>query len=281
MVLVAKAAGPTSHDVVDGVRCALDMRRVGHLGTLDPFAAGLLVLVTGRATRLAPFAAGWTKRYEGTILLGVTTDTDDPTGAVVATSEAWRTLGPPDIEAVLGRFRGQQQQRPPAHSAVKVAGEVIRALRTTITDPGHRFFLALLMNAPTRVDLLALVARRFPDEPAVAVVLRWMEELTEVSDEGVTILDASFPETLEVESEARPALFLAAFRHFMERGKRLPPVLRDLSAAEREAAVHGRPIPVQHPVELGNVALFADGVLVAVAERAGEVLKPRVVVVDA
>jgi len=59
VVLVAKPAGPTSHDVVDTVRRALGTTRVGHLGTLDPFAAGLLVVVVGRATRLAPFAAGW------------------------------------------------------------------------------------------------------------------------------------------------------------------------------------------------------------------------------
>jgi hypothetical protein len=111
--------------------------------------------------------------------------------------------------------------------------EVIRGLRNTITDPGHRFFLALLMNAPTRADLLALVAGRFPSEAAVGVVLRWVEELTEVSAEGVTILDASFPQTLEVESEAQSdLLFLAAFRYFMERGKKLPPILRNLSAAD-------------------------------------------------
>ena len=77
MFLVAKPAGPTSHDVVDRARRALDMSRVGHLGTLDPFAEGLLVLVTGRATRLAAFAAGWTKSYDGTARLGQATDTDD------------------------------------------------------------------------------------------------------------------------------------------------------------------------------------------------------------
>jgi predicted metal-dependent enzyme (double-stranded beta helix superfamily) len=109
--------------------------------------------------------------------------------------------------------------------------DAIRGLRSAITEPGHRFFLALLMNAPTRADLLTLVARRFPDEAAVAVVMRWVEELTEVSDEGVTILDASFPAAIDVEVEAQPELFLAAFRHFMERGKKLPPAMRRLSAA--------------------------------------------------
>ncbi|HSZ59071.1 MAG TPA: hypothetical protein VK797_25745 [Tepidisphaeraceae bacterium] len=109
---------------------------------------------------------------------------------------------------------------------------VIKALRGTIIEPEHRFFLALLMNAPTRADLLALVAQRFPREAPADIVLRWLEELTEVSDEGVTILDASFPQTLEVESEARPDLFLSAFRYFMKRDKKLPPAMRHLTAAD-------------------------------------------------
>ena len=109
---------------------------------------------------------------------------------------------------------------------------VIKGLRSTIIEPEHRFFLALLMNAPTRADLLALVAQRFPKEAPLDIVLRWVQELTEVSEEGVTILDASFPQTLEVESDAGPDLFLSAFRYFMKPGKKLPPAMRDLTAAD-------------------------------------------------
>ena len=109
---------------------------------------------------------------------------------------------------------------------------VIRSLRGTIVEPEHRFFLALLMNAPTRDDLLALVAQRFPGKAPLDVVLRWAAELTEVSDQGVTVLDASFPETLEVEGDARLELFLSAFRHFLKRDKKPPPAMRDLSAAD-------------------------------------------------
>ena len=109
---------------------------------------------------------------------------------------------------------------------------VIKAMRGAIVEPEHRFFLALLMNAPTRADLLALVAQRFPDEAPLATVVRWVEELTEVSDEGVAVLDASFPDTVDVEVEAQPELFMSAFRHFLERGKKLPPEMRDLPAAE-------------------------------------------------
>src|SRR6266545_1708679 len=122
LILAAKPAGPTSHDVVDIVRRALGEDRVGHLGTLDPFAKGLLVLVVGRATRLAAFAAEWPKAYEGVIRLGVTTDTDDATGTVVATSP-WTGVTPAQLADVVGRFRGRYEQRPPAYSAVKIGGE--------------------------------------------------------------------------------------------------------------------------------------------------------------
>jgi hypothetical protein len=109
---------------------------------------------------------------------------------------------------------------------------VIKSLRSTIVEPEHRFFLALLMNAPTRAQLLALVAQRVPGKTPVATVLRWAEELTEVSDAGVTMLDASFPETIEVESEARLDVFLSAFGYFLKRDKKRPSALRNLSASE-------------------------------------------------
>ena len=135
-MLVAKPAGPTSHDIVDIVRRALGEQRVGHLGTLDPFAKGLLVLVVGRATRLASFAAHWPKTYEGVMRLGITTDTDDLTGAVVATAP-WTGITPAQLADVIGSFRGAYEQRPPAYSAVKIAGE--RAYRRARRrDPGAR-----------------------------------------------------------------------------------------------------------------------------------------------
>ncbi len=112
---------------------------------------------------------------------------------------------------------------------------VIKSLRSTIIEPEHRFFLALLTNAPTRADLLALVAQRFPKQSPVDIVLRWGQELAEVSEEGVTILDALFPETVEVEAEARSDLFVSAFGYFMKRGKKLPPVMRDLEAMDIKA----------------------------------------------
>jgi predicted metal-dependent enzyme (double-stranded beta helix superfamily) len=110
--------------------------------------------------------------------------------------------------------------------------DIIKGLRSTITDPDHRFFLALLMNAPTRADLLTLVKHRYPGKTPIDVILRWASELIDVSDEGVTLLDALFPETIQVEANARPALFLAALGHLMKRDKKLPPILCKLSAQD-------------------------------------------------
>ena len=108
----------------------------------------------------------------------------------------------------------------------------LRGLRGTIVEPEHRFFLALLMNAPTRADLLALVAQRFAGAPPLDIVLRWVGELAEASEEGVTILDASFPQTVEVAPEVQSDLFLSAFGHFAKGGKKRPPAMRDLTAAD-------------------------------------------------
>ena len=109
---------------------------------------------------------------------------------------------------------------------------VIKNLRSTIVDPEHRFFLALLMNAPTRDHLLTLVEERYPKQAPLDVVLRWAGQLTEVSEDGVSILDAWFPETVAVESEAQPELFLSALRYFATHGKKRPPAMRSLSAAD-------------------------------------------------
>jgi hypothetical protein len=110
--------------------------------------------------------------------------------------------------------------------------DVIKGLRSTITNPDHRFFLALLMNSPTRADLFALVKQRYPRQTPIDAVGRWAGELMDVSDEGITLLDASFPETIQVAADARPAVFVAALRHFMKRDKKLPSDLRELSAQD-------------------------------------------------
>lgn len=119
MLLVDKPAGMTSHDVVAVARKALGERRIGHAGTLDPFATGLLVLLVGRATRLLPWLGGEPKVYEATIRFGARTETDDLTGAVVEEAAV------PDRERILAAMRdltGTIDQLPPAYSAKQVGG---------------------------------------------------------------------------------------------------------------------------------------------------------------
>jgi hypothetical protein len=111
---------------------------------------------------------------------------------------------------------------------------VIKGLRSSITEPEHRFFLALLMSAPTRADLLSLVSQRYPKTPPTPIVLRWIEELTESSELGISILDAEFPDSLEVEPDAQLDLFLSAFGYFFKREKKLPIAMRGLSRSQVE-----------------------------------------------
>ena len=122
-LLVDKPVGPTSHDVVSRARRALGERRIGHTGTLDPFASGLVVLCVGPATRLAEYVSGVAKTYEATLRLGVATSTLDPEGEVDRECPVPDPLDPAGIEAVLDRFRGDILQRPPAFSAKKQGGE--------------------------------------------------------------------------------------------------------------------------------------------------------------
>ena len=121
VLVVDKTEGPTSHDVVKFARRALGESRIGHTGTLDPMATGVLPLVLGRATRLAQFLTASDKTYEATITFGRTTNTCDATGTTIATSERRPTDG--QLAAALENFRGTYEQTPPAYSAKNIDGE--------------------------------------------------------------------------------------------------------------------------------------------------------------
>jgi tRNA pseudouridine55 synthase len=120
LVLVDKPTGVTSHDVVDAIRRALGTRKVGHAGTLDPIATGLLVLGVGRATRLLRYLGDLDKTYEGSALLGAETETLDVEGAVVRTRPVM--VDRPQVDRAAAALIGDSMQRPPAYSAVKVGG---------------------------------------------------------------------------------------------------------------------------------------------------------------
>src|SRR5438132_3067554 len=121
LLLVDKPSGITSHDAVSRVRRALGVRKVGHAGTLDPMATGLLVMGVGRGNRLLRFLGELPKLYEGTGLLGVETTTLDAEGEVVRESPV--AVTEPELRAALASLEGDIEQVPPAYSAVKVGGE--------------------------------------------------------------------------------------------------------------------------------------------------------------
>ena len=128
---VDKPAGMTSHDVVARVRRIIGERRVGHTGTLDPFATGVLVILVRKATRLLQFLSGAEKEYEAVIRFGYATDTGDATGQrldVDAESQSAQGLRAADIEAAMASLRGEIMQVPPMYSAKKVAGQKLYEL---------------------------------------------------------------------------------------------------------------------------------------------------------
>src|SRR5436309_275504 len=122
LLVIDKPVGPTSHDVVARVRRVLREPRVGHTGTLDPLASGLLLLMIGRATRLAQFMSADVKRYEATIRLGFSTDTYDALGYPTTPAYEGTLPARERIEEALTAFRGTFVQQPPAFSAKKIEG---------------------------------------------------------------------------------------------------------------------------------------------------------------
>lgn len=124
---IDKPVGPTSHDVVARIRRAARLRRVGHAGTLDPLASGVLVVALGNATRLVEYLTADDKAYRTVIAFGSETATDDAEGEITRTAPADH-LDEPTITAALDAFRGTITQIPPSYSAISVGGERLHAL---------------------------------------------------------------------------------------------------------------------------------------------------------
>jgi tRNA pseudouridine55 synthase len=164
LLVIDKPTGPTSHDVVTRMRRVLGERRIGHTGTLDPAASGVLPLVLGRATRLARFLSAGDKRYEAVVRYGVATDTYDGEGTPVGAVRRGVAPARAGIEAALEAFRGTFIQQPPPYSAKKIAGR--RSYE--IARRGYSLDEAPALPAP------------------VAVAVRHLE-ITGIEDDNVTL----------------------------------------------------------------------------------------------
>lgn len=151
-LLVDKPAGPTSHDVVQAARRALKERRIGHTGTLDPAATGLLLLCIGRATRLQQYLLAWEKVYHGEIRLGWGTTTYDAEGEALSPPRPVPELGEAVRAELSTRFAGELQQLPPPYSAKKTGGrkfyELARAGEVVPREPKRVYVKSMELDAP-------------------------------------------------------------------------------------------------------------------------------------
>jgi tRNA pseudouridine55 synthase len=278
-LLVDKPAGMTSHDVVARVRRATDTKRVGHTGTLDPFATGLLVVLIGRGTRLIPYVSGEPKVYEATIRFGAETDTDDLTGSVT------RDAALPDGAAIaegVARLTGPIEQVPPAYSAKQVGGR--RAYAAARQG-------APLELAPVRVNVQEwkLVALDGPDLKVQITCGGGTYIRALARDLGRFADSAAHLASLRRTRSGRFDIAMAVSLDAVDRGEfgvapladavpELP--MRALGTAELSRVLHGNAIDARE--EQGMVALMDDHrSLVAVAEREGGELRPRLVLRDA
>lgn len=276
VLLVDKPAGVTSHDVVLVARRATGESRIGHAGTLDPFATGLLVLLLGRATRLLPYMRGEPKRYAATVRFGSETDTDDLDGTETRRAE------PPAREAVMAALpslTGRIAQVPPAYSAKRVAGR--RAYRLAregappVLDPvqvtvhewriaawrGNEFDAEITCGGGTYIRALARDLGRLTSSAAHLAALR------RTASGPFEVRDAvSLDELRAGGAPVRPPLDAL-------QGIATEP----LTPADITRVARGQDVPAT--VAGDSVALLAgeSGALVAFAERRGERWQPRVV----
>lgn len=277
-----KPVGPTSHDMVARVRRGLGTRRVGHTGTLDPFASGLLLLCLGPATRLAEYLTALPKRYAAVMRLGSGTDTDDATGQEIRASEAWRELSEPAIRAAFETQVGEILQVPPQYSAKKVAGErmyaaarrgeAIEAEPVRVTIMAIRVLRLDLPDVEFEVDCssgtyIRAIARDVGEALGVGGHL---SELRRTRVGRFDVGEALPSDLLDDHQAARERLVspAAAVAH-------LPS--RRLDERELTAIGHGQAVAAGGGLPMGGSVALLDpaGELAAIAERQGDVLRPR------
>ena len=276
LLLVDKPEGVTSHDVVDVVRRGLATRKVGHAGTLDPMATGLLLIGVGRATRLLRFLGGLPKTYEGSMRLGIETTTLDADGDVVR--ETGVDVTDAQVGVAMRALVGESLQRPPAYSAVKVGG---RKLYEAARE-GERLEAA---PRPIRVDAFDLLSYEAPNVTFRVTCSGGTYVRVLASDVGAALScgahlialrrtaigSYSVDDAVAPDRAGEPLPLDAAVGH-------LPRL--DLDADEAVAASHGRPLG---PAGLtGPYGVFGpDGLLIGVYEDDGPRARPQVILASA
>lgn len=268
----------TSHDVVSRVRRAVKTRSVGHTGTLDPFATGLLVLLTGRATRLARFVEQQSKTYLATARLGFATTTDDRTGEAVGQVEAVEPVSLEAVQGALSAMVGSQLQTPPVYSAKKVGGQ--RSYR--LARKGQALVLAPVDVTVHRVELVAFAPPlvTFRATVSAGTYIRAMaRDLGETLGTGAH-LDALRREgigSIRVE-DAIPLAELGDDPRLLQPARvlgHLPEV--GLNEAEAVEVSHGRPVNRPGLTGSDHVRLMLGDRMVGVARPDGAWLRPVVV----
>lgn len=282
---VDKPFGPTSHDVVKALRRELGVSKVGHTGTLDPFASGLLLMCVGQLTRLSEYLVGLDKSYEATALLGTSTDTEDLHGNVIAESNAWKNLTTDAVQEVLVSLRGDIEQVPPQFSAKKIKGVAMhrRARRGEFID---------LKPKNIRIHELELISMDLPlirfrvscssgtyvrslsrDIGAKLRVGAHLVELRRTSVGVFSVEDAISPDQLWDNSviEAGAIDPLKAIGHLSE---------VKVNQASANKLVCGSAVPFEDSAISGPVAVSQEGVLIAIAEIAEGYMQPRKVFVQ-
>lgn len=291
LVVVDKPAGVTSHDVVARMRRIAGTRKVGHAGTLDPMATGVLLLGINKATRLLGHLLLATKAYDATIRLGAATNTDDADGEVtsVADAAAVAALAPERIEAALARMQGEIEQVPSTYSAIKVDGKrayararageevtlaprrvTVQALRTRQVRPGDGVVDVDVSVECSSGTYIRAIAR---DLGAALGVGGHLTALRRTRVGPFTLADA--PLDLE-EMATGGELNLVGLA---DAGRRFFPhlVLDDEQARD---VGFGRPLSVELPARTGAVALIGPtGDLLALYEQRGDVAAPVAVLV--
>jgi len=280
LVVVDKPAGITSHDVVSRVRRLAGTRKVGHAGTLDPMATGVLLVGVNRATRLLGHLMLTTKSYQATIRIGVSTHTDDAEGEVVATA-ATDGVTEEAVRAGLATMVGEIDQRPSAVSAIKVGGrrayDRVRA-GERVELPARRVRIDAI--DVTRVDLPEVDIRvRCSSGTYIRAIARDLGEglgvgghLTALRRTAVGPFELDDARTLDELDESFTVLPIA------EVARRCFPGI-DLDVDRAGAVRVGRPLPVRTEHD-GPVAVFGpDGEFLALYESAGDHLRPRAVFV--